>query len=123
MKKGFNLAEEIKRRVLANRMAPFPQYDTESIEDLKIINDMITKKDNYNNVPIEYCGTCLKIHLKDVEFPKHNENVESTKLTEKERKITYCVDCGNTDIKSTHITEWEDFYEKKYGEKFLNQKD
>ena len=121
MKKNINLAEELERRLFCNKMSPFPFYDTEELNDLKIINKMITKKDDYNNVPIEYCSVCMNIHLKNVEFPKYDESGKIVRFTESERKITYCVDCGNTDIKSTHVSEWEDFYEEKYGKKFLDR--
>ena len=62
------LEDEIKRREEANRMAPFPVYDTGIINDIKDLN-MITKIEDYNNVPVTYCKTCLKLHIKDVEFP------------------------------------------------------
>ena len=122
MEKGINLAEEIIRRESANRMAPFPVYDTEVINDIKKLEYMISKKDDYDNVHVAYCTTCLSLHLKDVEFPKHNDKGDVVRFTESERKLTYCVPCGNTDIKTAHITEWEDFYEERYGERFLSKK-
>lgn len=106
MKKPINLAEEIERRESANKMAPFPPYDREVINDLKILN-MITKQDDYNNVPVTYCKTCLSLHVKEIANPD----------------VAYCVDCGNTDLEKAHIHEWEDLYEEKYGERFLNLKD
>lgn len=102
MEKQANLAKEIERREKANSLAPFPVYDREIINDLKILN-MITKKDDYNNVPIDYCKTCLSIHTKNIENPE----------------VGYCIDCGNTDLDKVHIHEWEEMYEEKYGEKFL----
>ena len=30
--------------------------------------------------------------------------------------------CGNTEVASTSIKEWEKMYEEKYNEKFLNSK-
>ena len=107
-KKDINLAAEIKRREEYNSLCPFPYYSTEVINDLKKKYNMITKKQDYNNVPIHYCKTCLSINLKVVEFAAQN------------REVTFCVTCGNTDIDSTHVTEWEDFYKDKYGKKFLD---
>lgn len=116
-KKHITLAEEIKRREEYNLLCPFPFYDREIINDLKIREDMITKKDNYNNVPVTYCKTCLSLHLKEVEFEGKKDL-----LTGENKKVTYCVPCGNTELESTHITEWEDFYKEKYGESFLEKK-
>jgi hypothetical protein len=107
------LTKEIKRREHANMMAPFPVYDTDIINDLKLLN-MITKKQDYNNVPVTYCKTCLKLHIKEVTFPKETGSSQAV--------VPYCVDCGNTDLGQTHITEWEDMYEEEYGEKFIDKK-
>lgn len=106
------IEKEIERREYWNKGAPFPVYDTEIINDLKKL-DMITKKDISNNEPIHYCKTCLSIVIKTVEFEK-GENGEN-------REVDYCLDCGNTDIESAHISEWEDLYEEKYGERFLTK--
>jgi RNase P subunit RPR2 len=109
------LTKEIERREKANAMAPFPVYDTGIINDIKDLN-MITKKQDYNNVPVTYCKTCLKLHVKDVTFQKDGaRNLEKA-------VVTYCVDCGNTDLEEAHISEWEDMYEEKYGERFLTEK-
>jgi hypothetical protein len=108
-KKDINLAAEIKRREDYNALCPFPYYSTEVIQDLKNKNKMITRTSDFNNVPVEYCKTCLSLHLKEVVF-KDKE------------PLVYCIPCGNTSIGSTHITEWEDFYQAKYGESFLDKK-
>lgn len=112
MVKPANLAAEIKRREEANRLAPFPAYDTEIISDFKKLL-MITKQDDYNNVPITYCKTCLSIKIKTVPFTKG--------ALGESRDIDYCVPCGNTNMEETHIRDWEQKYEEKYGETFLNQ--
>jgi hypothetical protein len=112
-----DLTKEIERREHANMMAPFPVYDTDIINDLKLLN-MITKKQDYNNVPVTYCKTCLKLHIKEVSFPK-----DGAISTKDKAVVPYCVDCGNTDLAEAHITEWEDMYEEKYGERFLDKKD
>lgn len=101
---------EIKRREYYNRLAPFPIYDTEIINDLKKLN-MITSKDKSNSEPITYCKTCLSIHIKTAEF-------EDTK-----QEVDYCISCSNTDLDKTHISEWEDMYEERYGERFLTKKE
>lgn len=124
-KKEINLAAEIKKREDYNSMCPFPYYSTEVIADLKKKQHMITKKQDYNNVPIHYCKTCLSIALKTVKFEPKNSNLGNGLSDELSREITFCIPCGNTEIESTHITEWEDFYKEKYGHKFLdlNKKD
>lgn len=109
-----DLEKEIKRREQANKMAPFPVYDTGIINDIKDLQ-MITKKEDYNNVPVTYCKTCLKLHIKEVEFKKDDGG--------KNTDVAYCVDCSNTNMGQAHISEWEDMYEEKYGERFLTEKD
>lgn len=59
----------------------------------------------YNSEPVFYCKHCLS--LKVIVF---NENED------------YCDDCGNTDIASASVEEWDKLYEEKYGSKFLKQK-
>lgn len=106
------LIREIERREGYNKMAPFPVYNREIINDLKILN-MVTAKMDSNNEPITYCKTCLSIHIKTVEFDK-GPNGEN-------RNVDYCVPCGNTDLESTHVLEWQDIYEEKYGNTFMSE--
>ena len=103
------IIKEIERREYYNSMAPFPVYDTEVIIDLKKL-EMITSKDTSNNEPITFCKTCLSIHIKTVEFEDTDQAVD------------YCVACSNTDLETTHISEWEDMYEERYGERFLTER-
>ncbi len=103
------LIQEIKRREHYNRMAPFPVYDTEIINDIKKLA-MLTAKENSNNEPITFCKTCLSISIKIIE------------LNDTNNEFDYCIDCSNTDLDSCHISEWEDKYEEKYGERFLTKK-
>jgi|TARA_R110000822_G_scaffold51650_2_gene134219 hypothetical protein len=103
------IIKEIERREYYNSMAPFPVYDTEVITDLKKL-EMITSKDTSNNEPITFCKTCLSIHIKTVEFEDTDQAVD------------YCVACSNTDLETTHISEWEDMYEERYGERFLTER-
>ena len=77
---------------------------------------MITKKQNYNNVPVTYCKTCLSLHIKEVTIP--NAKVKTADPT----KVNYCVECSNTDLGHTHISEWEDMHKERYGQKFLTEK-
>lgn len=115
MKTRKQVKDEIERRERDNLLAPFPVHDTEVIEDLKIYlkykNEMITKKEDYNNVPVTYCKTCGSLHIKTVEFDNGQEPLD------------YCVTCSNTDLGTAHIEEWEDIYKDKYGHKFLDKKD
>lgn len=109
MKNHEELRREINRREHYNSLAPFPIYDTEIINDFKKL-EMITSKEDSNNEPITYCKTCLSIHIKTVDFKDTQQEVD------------YCVNCSNTDLDTVHISEWEDMYREKYGEKFLTGK-
>tara|TARA_R110002050_G_scaffold97749_1_gene203184 strand:+ start:413 stop:766 length:354 start_codon:yes stop_codon:yes gene_type:complete len=106
------IVREIERREAWNVTCPFPYYDREIIEDLKKLN-MLKDSIIMNNEPITYCKTCLSIHIKTVEFQKSESG--------EERSVDYCVPCGNTELTEAHITEWEDLYEEKYGERFLTK--
>ena len=108
--KHCELRKEILRREHYNRFAPFPVYDTEVIADLKKLEMM--KSSIMNNEPITYCKTCLSIHIKTVELPET-----------KQGNVDYCVPCGNTDLETVHLTEWEELYEDKYGNIFLTKED
>ena len=50
---------------------------------------MITKKEDYNNVPVYYCTRCISLNIINMD--------ENT---------CYCGDCGAASIDSTHIDEW-----------------
>jgi len=65
------------------------------------------KNDIENNEPVTYCKTCLSIHIKTVKFTSN--------------EVHYCVPCGNTELDTAHISEWEDLYKDKYGEFFLTK--
>lgn len=55
---------------------------------------------SYNIEPVYYCKHCLSLHvISDV--------------------CDYCANCGNTDIDSTDIFNWEKLYQKKYGKKLI----
>lgn len=115
--KRAKLAKEIERREFYNKHAPFPIYDTEIINDLKQLI-MVTRKENYNHVPVTYCRTCLSLHIKDVTFPR-SDGTEPVEDQKPEALVGYCVPCGNTDLAEVQLSEWEEMYEEKYEEKFL----
>lgn len=59
-------------------------------------------KEAYNNVPVAYCKHCLSLKVRGLDG------------------MSYCDDCGSTDIDECHISEWEKMYEQKHGKSFLN---
>lgn len=59
-------------------------------------------KEEYNDIPVEYCKDCLSLKIKDMS------------------DIPYCDECGSTDIEETHIKDWEEKYKNKYGNTYLN---
>jgi len=75
---------------------------------------MITKQQDYNNVPICTCKVCLGIKIKTVELDTPNPEDGST-------SVSYCANCTSTELEDMHITEWEDKYVEKYGKKFLDE--
>lgn len=64
-------------------------------------------KEDYNNEPVYYCSSCLSLNIR---------------LMDNDRKKEYCDECGCTEIKTSHIDDWSELYEKKYGKKFINLK-
>ena len=105
---------EIERREKANNYAPFPIYDTEIIDDLKIREQMKSKHD-YDKEPVHYCKTCGSLGLKTVNIPSEGKD---------DTEITYCKKCGNTEIaEAKNVHEWDLIYEEMHGEKFLSQND
>lgn len=63
-----------------------------------------TSKEEYNNEPVLFCTCCLSLRIKSLEG-----------------MIDYCDDCGQTNIRQTHIDHWEELYEEKYGKKYINK--
>ena len=59
--------------------------------------------EEYNDEPVYYCKHCLSFKGKIV------------------GGYDFCDDCGDTDIASTSIGEWEKLYEERYGNKFLDE--
>ena len=108
-----DIPKEITKREKQNELAPFPVNSTEVITDLKHLH-MITTKESSNNTPVTYCKTCLSLHIKITEVLDDKTGTQ---------EVDYCIPCGNTELETAHIEEWEDLYEEKYGERFLTKKD
>lgn len=71
-----NLKREYLQAVLAhityyNDMAPFPVFDTEYVEAIeKQLKNMDDK--NYDNEPVEACGSCGSLHIISDDMQLHN---------------------------------------------------
>lgn len=61
--------------------------------------------EEYNDEPVYYCKQCLSLKIKVV------------------GGFDFCDECGDTDIATAHIEEWEKLYEARYGHKFLEEKE
>ena len=61
----------------------------------------------FNEEPVLYCSHCLSLSILGI------PSVDG---------LDYCDDCGNTEIKSCNISDWETLYVNKYGIKFLDKK-
>ena len=72
---------------------------------------MVTRQQDFNNVPLHFCSDCLSLKIKVVDL-KNNKN-------SKDKEISYCEPCGSTNIAKEHISIWEAKYVAKYGKKFL----
>ena len=51
-------------------------------------------KEDYNNEPVFYCASCFSLGIKILE----------------DIKVDICLDCGNTDIKTTSYDEYNKAY-------------
>lgn len=69
-------------------------------------NRQLEDKEEYNNIPVYYCRSCLSLKIKSLDL---------------ETSLDYCEDCGSTEIEETNIEEWERLYQQKYGIKYLNK--
>jgi len=72
---------------------------------------MITKKQDYNSVPVEYCTKCLSLAIKTLDKIK-NEITED---------IPYCGDCGVDTIDICHIDEHIVKYKALYGKPYVTR--
>lgn len=64
-------------------------------------SNMMSKED-YNNEPVFFCSHCLSLKVLSL-----NETTD------------FCDECGNTEIKEAHISEWENLYKVKYKQPFI----
>lgn len=58
----------------------------------------------YNEEPVVYCTQCLSLKIRNVD------------------DMSYCDQCGCTELEEANIFEWEKLYEQKYNEKYLEIK-
>jgi hypothetical protein len=72
----------------------------------------MTKKD-YNDVPVAYCTKCISLKVVILTGMKGIDRDQF------KGPIDYCENCGNTDIKETHIENFKLKYEKFYGKDHL----
>lgn len=72
--------------------------------------DNSSNKEEYNEIPVIYCKSCLSLHI---------ENFLSNRLEDEyEGKIheyDYCKDCGSTDLGVCTIKEYQKLYIERYG--------
>lgn len=61
-------------------------------------------KEDYNNIPVHFCKHCLSLRIIGTDG------------------LEYCDDCGSTDMAESHISDWEELYELRYNNNFLNPK-
>lgn len=59
-------------------------------------------ENKYNEEPVFYCTRCLSLKIRSIDGED------------------YCDECGSPDIDNTDIFNWEDLYQKMYGNKFIN---
>lgn len=69
------------------------------------MNNLPTKKEEYNSEPVYYCKHCLSLKVMGVAGIDDAE---------------YCDECGSTNIGKASIEEWEKLYEERYGIKYLD---
>jgi len=64
-------------------------------------------KEEYNDEPLHYCPACLEIRVRILE----------------DIKLDICEECGNTEIATCHVEEWNKLYVEKHGELFLSREE
>lgn len=64
--------------------------------------DKLTIED-YNNEPVYYCPHCLSLRVKSLNS-----------------YIDYCDECGNTEIETTTIEEWQKMYKLRFNKYYSN---
>ena len=61
--------------------------------------------EEYNNIPVHYCRSCLSLRVKTVASVN----------------LDYCDEFSSTDIEETHIEEWRKLYKERYGFDYLEK--
>lgn len=64
------------------------------------------RQTDYDDEPVVFCSKCYSLKI------KHDDSCGED----------YCVDCGNTDMISAPIEQWEKLYEGRYGHKYVEHK-
>ena len=62
-------------------------------------------KEVYDAIPVFYCKQCLSLRIK--ELPGGGN-------------VDFCDDCNSTNIATADIFTWEQLYEQRYGNKYIN---
>lgn len=65
-----------------------------------------TCKEQYNDIPVYYCKSCLSLGIKTVIVGSD---------------LDFCSECGSTDTGQAHIEEWKKLYRERYGFDFLTK--
>lgn len=60
-------------------------------------------KIQYNEIPVYYCSSCLSLKIITLDGQD------------------FCDKCGSIDIKKASIDEWEELYEEKNSNKYLEE--
>lgn len=68
----------------------------------KVINKNIKI---YDEEPVSYCTACLSLKIKRLE----------------KTNTYYCGNCGNTNLDTTSINNWQNKYKKRYGEIYIKK--
>lgn len=63
-------------------------------------------KDSYDDEPVYYCRRCLS--LKICQLPMSET-------------LSYCEECGTTDIAESSFEEWDMLYLERYGHHYLEK--
>lgn len=66
---------------------------------------MASKKEEYNQEPVFYCKRCLSLKI----------------MTDQD--MSYCDDCGNTEIRDTSIEHWQHMYFLRYGKHYVEPRE
>ena len=60
-------------------------------------------KIQYNEIPVYYCSSCLSLKIITLDGQD------------------FCDKCGSINVKKTSIDEWEELYEEKNSNKYLEE--